>query len=130
MEAIAGRSIGAERGADIEPTSPKDRVSAEAKRVARQMKQALREEPTVRVTPCLSASPNCREEAMRLIAIAFALALASAAQAMPIAPIQQPDSMVTTVREACGAGMHMVNGKCLRTPARRAASRCVRGKTC
>jgi transposase len=28
------------------------------------------------------------------------------------------------------AGMHMVNGKCIRTPARRAASRCVRGKTC
>jgi hypothetical protein len=67
---------------------------------------------------------------MRLIAIAFALALASVAQATPIAPIQQPDSMVTIVREACGAGMHMVNGKCLRTPARRAASRCVRGKTC
>jgi hypothetical protein len=67
---------------------------------------------------------------MRIIAIAFALALASAAQAMPIAPSQQPDSMVTTVREACGAGMHMVNGKCLRTPARRAASRCVRGRTC
>ena len=67
---------------------------------------------------------------MRLIAIAFAVALASAAQAMPIAPIQQPDSTVTTVREACGTGMHMVNGRCLRTPARRAASRCVRGKTC
>src|SRR5262245_49235364 len=73
---------------------------------------------------------NRREEAMRLIAIAFALALASAAQAMPIAPVQQPDSMVTTVREACGAGMHMVNGVCVGTHARRAASRCVRGKTC
>jgi hypothetical protein len=67
---------------------------------------------------------------MRLIAIAFALALASSAQAVPIAPIQQLDSMVTTVREACGAGMHMVGGKCVRTHARRETSRCVRGKTC
>jgi len=66
---------------------------------------------------------------LRLIA-AFALALASSAQAVPIAPIQKPDSVVTTVREACGAGMHMVNGVCVRTHARRAASRCVRGKTC
>ena len=67
---------------------------------------------------------------LRLIAVAFALALASSAQAVPIAPIQKPDSVVTTVREACGAGMHMVNGVCMRTHARRAASRCVRGKTC
>ncbi len=35
----------------------------------------------------------------------------------------QPDSLVTTVREACGAGMHRVNGVCLRTAARRAAGR-------
>jgi hypothetical protein len=77
------------------------------------------------------AKTSRREEAMlRFIAVAFALALASSAQAVPIAPIQQPHSVVTTVREACGAGMHMVNGVCVRTHARRAASRCVRGKTC
>ena len=52
---------------------------------------------------------------MRLIAFAFALTLASFAQAMPLAPLHQPDQMVTTVREACGAGMHMVNGTCVRT---------------
>ena len=34
------------------------------------------------------------------------------------------------VREACGVGMHRVNGVCIRTPARRAASRCARGVTC
>jgi hypothetical protein len=66
----------------------------------------------------------------RLIAIAFALMLASSVQAMPVAPLQQPDDMVITVRQACGAGMHMVNGVCIRTHARRAASRCVRGVTC
>jgi hypothetical protein len=67
---------------------------------------------------------------IRLIAVAFALTLASSAQAFPPAPLHQPDELVIKVREACGAGMHMVNGVCVRTQARRAASRCVRGKTC
>jgi len=66
----------------------------------------------------------------RFIALAFALTLASFAQAMPLAHLQQQDEMVITVREACGAGMHMVNGVCVRTHARRAASRCARGVTC
>ena len=75
---------------------------------------------------------NDREEAMiRTIAVAvFGLALASAVQAMPLAPIHQSNESIITVREACGAGMHMVNGVCIRTPARRAASRCARGVTC
>jgi hypothetical protein len=71
-----------------------------------------------------------REAMFRLIAVAFALTLASSAQAFPPAPLHQPDELVIKVREACGAGMHMVGGKCVRTQARRAASRCVRGKTC
>jgi len=66
----------------------------------------------------------------RLIALAFALTVASLAQAMPVAPLEQQDETVITVREACGAGMHMVNGTCVRTHARRAASRCARGVTC
>jgi hypothetical protein len=66
----------------------------------------------------------------RLIALAFALTVASLAQAMPIAPLAQQNDAVITVREACGAGMHMVNGACVRTHARRAASRCARGVTC
>jgi hypothetical protein len=66
----------------------------------------------------------------RLIAVVFALTFASLAQAMPLAPLQQPDGKVITVREACGAGMHMVNGTCVRTHTRRAASRCARGVTC
>jgi hypothetical protein len=66
----------------------------------------------------------------RLIAVVFALTFASLAQAMPLAPLQLPSGNVITVREACGAGMHMVNGTCVRTHARRAASRCARGVTC
>ncbi len=68
---------------------------------------------------------------IRLIAVAFALALASYAQAMPLVPLAQPDGIVTQVREDCGPGMRRTaNGNCVRTHARRAASRCARGVTC
>ena len=68
---------------------------------------------------------------MRFIAAAFALALASSVQAMPRAPLQQPDKIVIQVREACGPGMRRTaNGACIRTPTRRAASRCASGVTC
>jgi hypothetical protein len=64
-----------------------------------------------------------------LVAVAFALTLASSAQAMSLAPLQQANETIITVREACGAGMH---GKwCLRKNSRRrAASRYARGVTC
>ena len=52
---------------------------------------------------------------IRLIAIVFALALTASAQAMPVAPLHQPDNMAMQVRHACGAGMHMVNGVCRTT---------------
>jgi hypothetical protein len=64
---------------------------------------------------------------IRIITCGFVLAVASSAQAIPLAPIQQPDTMITTVREACGAGMHRVNGVCVRTAARRQAVRCATG---
>ena len=65
---------------------------------------------------------------LRLIAFAaFALAVATSAQAMSPAPLHQPDGMTTQVREACGTGMHMVNGKCIRTATRRNAARCAVG---
>jgi len=60
---------------------------------------------------------------IRLSALALVLAIASSAQAMPLAPIQQPESLVSLVREACGAGFTRVNGVCVRTPARAAARR-------
>jgi hypothetical protein len=60
---------------------------------------------------------------IRLSTLALVLAIASSAQAMPLAPIQQPESLVSPVREACGAGFTRVNGVCVRTPARAAARR-------
>jgi membrane-bound ClpP family serine protease len=69
------------------------------------------------------------EEAMiRFIAIAvFALAVATTAQAMTLSPLHQSNGMIIQIREACGAGMHMVNGTCVRTAARRNAARCAVG---
>jgi len=55
---------------------------------------------------------------IRPVVVACALALASVAQATPLVPTQQPESLVTTIREECGAGMHRVNGVCVRTSAR------------
>jgi hypothetical protein len=68
---------------------------------------------------------------IRFAAVAFLLAVMSPAQAMPLGPVQQSDEMVVQVREACGSGMRRTaNGNCIRTAARRKASRCVRGVTC
>jgi len=64
---------------------------------------------------------------IRLITVAFALVVSTSAQATPLAPLQQLDGMITQVREACGAGFHMVNGTCVRTAARRNAARCAVG---
>jgi hypothetical protein len=61
------------------------------------------------------------------VAVAFVVAIGSLAYVMPRTAIQQSDSIVTTVREACGAGMHRVNGVCIRTAARRQAARCAAG---
>ena len=70
---------------------------------------------------------------IRIISVAFVLALASSsAQAMPLAPIQQPDSMMTQVLAACGVGMTRVNGVCVSRHHKRQARRCARwnGTTC
>jgi hypothetical protein len=64
---------------------------------------------------------------IRLTAIVFALAFATSAQAVPLTPFHQPDTMITQVREACGAGMHPVNGVCVRTAATRRVTRCAVG---
>ena len=46
---------------------------------------------------------------IRIISVAFVLALASSStQAMPLAAIQQPDSMVIEVVAGCGVGMTRV----------------------
>jgi hypothetical protein len=65
---------------------------------------------------------------VRTIAIAlFGLSLACAAQAMPVAPVHQPDGMTTQARMGCGVGRVMVNGVCVsRAATRRAVRRCAR----
>jgi hypothetical protein len=68
---------------------------------------------------------------IRLIAIAFALTLATSAQATtPLAPLHGPDNMITQVREACGPGRVRINGVCVaRTTirhTRREVRRCAR----
>jgi hypothetical protein len=46
---------------------------------------------------------------LKLIAVGFALTVASAAQALPpVTSLQHPDPLVTPARQTCGAGMHMV----------------------
>ena len=60
-------------------------------------------------------------EMIRLIAVAFALALATSAQAMPFPQLDKQDGMVTQVRQNCGPGMRWNNalGRCATTSARR-----------
>ena len=64
---------------------------------------------------------------IRIIAVTFALALASSAQAVPLVPVQQPDSMVSTVRAACGAGRTRINGVCVARTTKRQVRRSTTG---
>ena len=41
---------------------------------------------------------------VKVIAVVFALAIATSTQAMSPPPLHQRDGMITQVREACGAG--------------------------
>ena len=68
---------------------------------------------------------------IRLIAFAaFALAIATSAQAMPRVPLHQPDGMTTQVAFWCGPFRTRVNGVCVaRTTmrhGRRVERRCAR----
>ena len=64
---------------------------------------------------------------VRLIAVAaIAFAAATSAQAMSPMPLHQPDSMITQVRAACGAGRVRVNGICVARTTIRQTRRCAR----
>jgi hypothetical protein len=71
---------------------------------------------------------------MRLITLAFALTLATSAQAMPVPKLAVSDGLVTHVAQACGAGMRRAGGVCVsragvrqtRRAVRRTARRCAR----
>jgi len=58
---------------------------------------------------------------IRVIAVAFALVVATSAQAMSPAPLHQSNGMVTQIRHDCGAGMRWNEalGQCTTTSARR-----------
>lgn len=66
---------------------------------------------------------------LRLIAVSiFALAFTMSAQAIPIAPVHEPDAMTTQVAVGCGAGRTRVGGVCVarttKRQVRRHARRC------
>jgi hypothetical protein len=64
---------------------------------------------------------------MRLIAFAvFALSITTSAQTMPVAPVQQPDGVVTQAAAACGAGRTRVGGVCVARTTKRQVRRCAR----
>jgi len=65
---------------------------------------------------------------IRLIAVMFALALASSAQAMPRAPLEQVDGNVIQVRQGCGLGRQLVDGVCKRNSTVRKMVRKCRAK--
>ena len=53
---------------------------------------------------------------VRLIAVAaFALVVATPAQAMTLAPVHQPDRIISQVGMGCGLGTERVNGVCVST---------------
>ena len=58
---------------------------------------------------------------IRFIAVAFALVVATSAQAMSPVPLHHSDGMTRQVRQNCGAGMKWNNalGRCATTSARR-----------
>ena len=62
---------------------------------------------------------------VRLIAVsAFALALATSAQAMSPAPLHQADGMTTQASWRCGVGRTRVHGVCIARTTKRQARRC------
>ena len=63
---------------------------------------------------------------IRLIAFAFVLVVATSAQAMSPVPLHQSDSIITQVRQACGAGRVRINGVCVARTTTRHVRRQVR----
>ena len=66
------------------------------------------------------------ENMIRLVTVAFVVALMSTAQATPFAPVQQPDGMITQIAAACGPGMTRRNGVCVARTTVRQTRRCAR----
>jgi len=70
---------------------------------------------------------------IRLIAFAaLTFVVATSVQAAPVAPINEPEGLITQVVAGCGVGMTRVNGVCVSRHHKRQARRCARwnGSTC
>ena len=70
---------------------------------------------------------------IRLIAFAaLTFVVATSVQAAPVAPINEPESLITQVVAGCGVGMTRVNVVCVSRHHKRQARRCARwnGSTC
>jgi hypothetical protein len=62
---------------------------------------------------------------IRLIALAaFGIAFTISAQAMPVAPLHEQDSMITQIAVGCGAGRTRVGGVCVARTTKRQVRRC------
>jgi hypothetical protein len=61
---------------------------------------------------------------IRIITAAFVLALATSVEAMPVAPIYEPEGIITQAVAGCGAGRTRVNGVCVARTTKRQARRC------
>ncbi|TMJ04037.1 MAG: hypothetical protein E6G97_07525 [Alphaproteobacteria bacterium] len=61
---------------------------------------------------------------IRLIAVTFALALATSAQAMPLAPLHQTGGMTVDAAYRCGVGRTRVGGVCIARTTKRQVRRC------
>ena len=64
---------------------------------------------------------------IRPMILVVALGLASTAQAVPLAPSQNPEDMVAKVREGCGVGYQRVGARCVRSTVVRTFRRCAAG---
>ena len=117
------------RGPILRVPSPARKSQASSKRIIFDLRAAAREEgyteqPAGRRTLLQDVFLGrfiLEMTMIRLIAVAFALTVATSAQAMPLAPLHQADGLITQVRQACGAGMKWNNalGRCATTSARR-----------
>ena len=67
---------------------------------------------------------------IRFVAVIFALAVATSAQATSPAPLHQSDGMITQIREACGAGRVRINGVCVARTTKRHVRREVSWQVC
>ena len=103
----------------MEPALPHPRIDLGQRLLSQKLRLSMRQENLFLKT--------WEVRMIRLIAFAaFAFAVTTSVQAMPLAPIQEPESMITQVAAACGMGMTRVNGVCVSRVAKRHARRCVR----